>query len=73
MFFFGNSPVKLLILFSMPGIDAIITDHLEVFFRNMLDEPFNECKGWDCFVDQDIIFMPVVMEGNKFSIISIDA
>ena len=56
----------------MPGIDAIVTDHFEMFFRDMLGKPGYEIKDRDGFRDQFFIFMPMIMKGNKFAIIRIN-
>ena len=56
----------------MSGIDSIITDHFEMFIRDMADETFTEFQNRNCLADKFIIFMPVVMEGDKVSIIVIN-
>ena len=55
----------------MPGIDAAIADHLIMLFWDMLDEAANELHGRDGFFYILFIFMAVVMESNKVSIIFI--
>ena len=35
---FGNSPAKFFIRFTVSGIEPIITCHLEMLFRYMLDK-----------------------------------
>ena len=39
MLFSGNSTAKRLVRFTVPGVNAIITDHLEMLFRAMLSQP----------------------------------
>ncbi len=73
MGFFRNRPVKRFILFPMPCIDAIVTDHFEVLFGNVPDEPLNEFKGGDLFYHKFVVFMPVIMESDGVPIIVINA
>ena len=73
MFLLRNSTIEFFILFPMTGIYAIIADHFEMFFRDVLDEEFHEFKSSDCFNDKFIILMTIVMEGDIFTIIFINA
>ena len=57
----------------MPGIDAVVTYLLEMFFRDMLDEPVNEIKGGDGLYNQFVILMAVIVKGDHVAIIFIDA
>ena len=57
----------------MPGIDAIVTDLLEMFFRDMLDEPANKIKGGDGLHNQFVILMAVIVEGDHVTIIFVNA
>lgn len=56
----------------MPGINPIIADHFEMFFRDMLGEPGHEIKNGDGFRDQFFVFMAVVMKRNKFAVIGVN-
>lgn len=56
-----NKPVDI----SMTGIDAIITNHLEMMFRDVADQAADKVHSGDGFDDQFIILMAVVMEGNS--------
>ena len=56
----------------MPGIDAAITDHFVMFFRNMEDKPFDKFHNGDCFFHILPIFMAVVMESDKVAVIFIN-
>ena len=47
MLFAGYRPDKLFVDFPMSGIDAAITDHFEMFFRDMANQPVDELKGRD--------------------------
>ena len=64
MEFFVNFPVA--------GIDATITDHFIVFFRNMSDKPLYEFHNRDSFFYILVIFVSVVMEGDKVAVVSVN-
>ena len=64
--------MKISIRFTMPGINPIITDHFEMFFRDMLGEACHEIKNGDGFRDQLPVFMAVVMKRNKFAVIGVN-
>lgn len=49
---------------TVASIDAVITDHLEMFFRDVTDQPFDKVHGRNGFIDKTIILVSVVMEGN---------
>lgn len=57
----------------MAGIDAIITDHLEVLFRDMPDEPLYEIQNGNGLINKFVILVPVVVECHEFTIIFINA
>lgn len=57
----------------MTGIDAIITDHLEVLFRDMPDEPLHEIQNGNGLVNKLVIFVSVVVECHEPAIIFINA
>ena len=73
MLFSWDGAEKVFIDVTAPCVDATITDHLEVFFRDMANQTFNELHDWDCLLDIDIILVTVVMKGNKVAIIFINA
>lgn len=63
------------VLFNMfSGIDAIIADLFEMFFRDVLDQPVDEVHDRQGLFHVFIIFMAVVMKGNRiiFGIILIN-
>ena len=72
MLFSGNSTAKRLVRFTVPGVNAIITDHLEMLFRDMLSQPGYEIEDRNCFSDELFIFMPVIMKRDKVTIIRIN-
>ena len=73
MLFSGNSAAKRLVRFTVPGVNAIITDHLEMLFRDMLDEALNEFHNGNGFFYVFVIFMAVVVESDRIPIILINA
>ena len=58
--------------FTVPGIKTIVTSHLEIFFRDMLDEQLNKINSGKGLSDESVIFMSVVMEGHVLTIIGIN-
>ena len=73
MFFPGNTPAKLFIDFPVPGINAAVSDHFEMLFRDMADQTLYKVHDRDGFFHIFIILMAVVMEGNKVTIIFVNA
>lgn len=57
----------------MPGIDTVVTYLFEMFFRDMLDEAFDESKDGDGLCNQFIILMAVIVKGDHVTIIFINA
>ena len=70
---FRNCLVKLFVRFAVSCIEPIITRHLEVFFRYMLDQQGNEVQYGNCFFNIGIVFMLIVMESYVLTIIGINA
>ena len=64
MEFFINLPVS--------GIDAAITNHFIMLFRDMLDKTLYKFHNWDSFFNILVIFMAVVMKSNKITIIVVN-
>ena len=69
----GYSPEELFVYGTVPGIDAPVTDHFEMFFRDMADETFYEFQDRYGLFHIGIIFMAVVMESDVLSVIFINA
>lgn len=61
MEFFVNPPVS--------GIDATITNHFVMLFRDMLDKTLYKFHNGDSFLHVFAIPMAVVMESNKITVI----
>lgn len=75
MLLFGNSSADTGIGMAMSSIDAVITDHLKVFFRDVSDESFDKVHSRNGLMNKEIIFVSVVVEGNSISnlVIGVDA
>lgn len=72
MFGFMDSSVKIFIDFAVSGIKSIVTGHLEILFRDMLDEQLDKVDGRKGFSDKGIIFMFIVMKSDNFTVVGID-
>lgn len=57
----------------MPGIKAVITYHLEIPVRDMLDEEGDKIHDRDGFADKGVVLMAVIVEGDGRTIIGINA
>ena len=71
-FLYGDSEKELIGMFVVFSVNAIITNHFEMFIRNMNNQHFNKIGSRQGFRDKDIIFMPVVVEGNGITIIMVN-
>ena len=72
-FFFRKGKIQFFIYGTVSGIKTAITDHLEMFFRDMTDETFDKIHGRNGFLDKLVILMAVVMERNKIIRIRINS
>ena len=73
MLFFGDSAEEPFVALSVACIDAIVTYLLKMLFRDMLDETVYEIKCGDSFHDQFVIFMAVIVEGDRITVIMVNA
>ena len=73
MFGFMNSSVKIFINFAVSGIKPIVTGHLEILFRDMLDEQADKVDGRKSPCDEGVILMFIIMEGHIFTVIGINS
>ena len=64
--------MQLFVDFAVSGIKTIVSCHLEIFFRDVLDEQFNKINCRKSSSDEGIVFMFVVMEGYLIPIIGIN-
>lgn len=69
----GDCPEELFVDFPVSGIDATVTDHFEMFFRDMADETPDEFQDRHGLFHIGIIFMAVVVESDAVPIIVINA
>lgn len=53
-------------------VDAIVTEHFEMFFRDVNNEPLNKVKGRNGLGNGFIIFVTSVMKGYIFAIVIIN-
>ena len=70
-----SGTAELFICFTVTGIQAIVADHFEILFRDMLHEELDEIYGGDGLFDIDVILMAVVVKSDSVSrcIISVDS
>ncbi len=61
------------IKFPLPGIESIIAGHLEMLFRNMLDQKLYKIQHGKSFFHIGVIFMFVIMESHILAIIGINS
>ena len=64
--------MKLPVCFAVSCVQAAIADHFEMLLRDMPDQAFDEIHDRDRFLYKFIIFMPVVMKSDLFTIIFIN-
>jgi hypothetical protein len=73
MFFLRDGTAELFVRGAVPGINAIIPDHFKIRFRDMANQSFYELQRRNRFVNKLVIFMPVVVEGDRIAIVFINA
>lgn len=64
--------MELFVNFPVAGIDAAITYHFIMFFRNVSDEPFYEIHNRNGLFHILVIFVPVVMESDRVAVIFVN-
>lgn len=55
------------------GIDAVVSEHFEMFFGDMDDEVFDKVQSGNAFFNGFVVFVSCVVESNKFTVLFIDA
>ncbi len=70
--FSGKTAAKFRFLLMMFCIKAIVTQHLEMLFRDMYDKSFHKVKNRDAFGDGFIVFVTSVMKGNGVSVVVVN-
>lgn len=58
---------------TMSGIKAIIANCFEILFRDMSDEPSVKINGGNGFMNKSVIFVLVIVKGNRLTIVGINA
>ena len=53
-------------------IDTVVTDHFEMFVRDVDNEPLNKFNGRNGFDNEFVVFVSVVMKGNMRAGVRID-
>lgn len=56
----------------MSGINAVIANHLKVFFRDMTNQACDKINRRNGFMNEGIILVSVVVKGNRLSIIGVN-
>lgn len=72
MFFLRDGTAELFVRGAVPGINAIITNHFKIRFRDMTNQSFYELQCRNGFGNKLVIFMPVVVEGDRIAIVFIN-
>ena len=72
VFFPGYDPMEFFVILPVPGINAAITDHFIMLFRNMADKTPYEVHNRKRFFHIFVIFMAVVMESDKITVIVVN-
>ena len=73
MFFTGDGAGKFFVDLPVARINAAVTDHLIMLFRDVADETLDELHDRDCLFHIFVILVTVIMEGNKVAIIVINS
>lgn len=73
MFFLWDGTTELFIRATVPCINAIITNHLEIVFGDMAYKSFHEIQCRNCLVNKFVVFVSVVVESNRITIVAVNA
>lgn len=73
MLFLRNGTTELFVRAAVTCIDAVITDHFKIRFRDVLYKSFHEIQHGNGLVNKLVVFVPVVVESNRITIIFINA
>ena len=68
-----DCPIKLRINLAMTGIKSSVSDHFVMLFRDMADESLYEIDCRYCLNDIFIIFVPVIVKRDVFTVIAVDS
>lgn len=72
MLFQRNSAAEFFIRAVVACIDAVIPNHFEIGFRDVSDKSFHEIQYGNGFINKLVVFMPVVVEGDRITVIFIN-
>lgn len=72
MLFTGNGSEELFINLPVAGINAAVADHFEMLFRDMADEARYELHNRKGYLHIGVIFVAVIVEGDKVTIIAVN-
>jgi len=73
MFFFWDGPMKLFVNGTVSGIEAAVADHFIILLRDMLDKAGDEIHDRKGFFNILVIFVPVIVEGDEVTVITVDS
>ena len=73
MFFPGDGPAEFFINLPVSGVKAAVADHFIMLFRDMLDEALYEFHNRNGFFHVFVIFVSVVVESDRVTIVFIDS
>lgn len=68
-----NGTEEFMVTLPVTGIDAVVAYLLKMLFRDMLDETVYKIECGDCFNDQFVIFMAVIVECDHITVIMVNA
>ena len=72
MLFLWNGTTELFIRVAVACIDAVIPNHFEIRFGDVADKSFHEIQYGNGFKNKLVVFMSVVVEGDRIAIIFIN-
>lgn len=75
LFFQRNGPTNPGVGLTVTSVEAVISNHLEMFFGDVADQSFDKVHGRNGFGYKTVIFVPVVMERDGISnlVVGIDS
>ena len=73
MFFPWDGTTKLFIRAAVSCIDAIITNHFEIRFRDVPYKSFHEIQYGNGFINKFVVLVSVVVKSNRITIVLVNA
>lgn len=71
--FTGDGAVQLFVSLPVAGINAAITDHFVMLFRDVADQTLYEFHNRNGLFHIFVVLMAVIMESDRFSVILVDS